>query len=222
MKNEIFAIAIDGPAGSGKSTIAKTLSKNLNILYVDTGAMYRAVALFCIRKGIDTTDEEAVNSILDEVEINVKIIDSVQHIILNGEDVSEKIRNQEVGQGASDVAVFLKVRDKLVEIQRGIANESSVVMDGRDIGTNVLKDAKYKIYLTATLEERASRRLNEYLNAGEKYTLQEVMDQLAARDKNDMERTHNPLKKADDAFEVDSTNLTVEEVEKKILDYMKN
>ena len=220
MKNNIFAIAIDGPASSGKSTIAKSISKKLGILYVDTGAMYRAVALFCIRKGISTTDEEAVNSVLDEIDMDIKTIDGIQHIILNGEDVSDKIRTQEVGQGASDVAVFFNVRERLVEIQRNIAKEESVVMDGRDIGTNVLKDAQYKIYLTASLEERASRRYAEYVAAGENFTLEEVKAQLAIRDKNDMEREHNPLTKAEGALEIDSTNMSIEEVENAILDYV--
>ncbi|MBQ2679370.1 MAG: (d)CMP kinase [Firmicutes bacterium] len=220
MKNNIFAIAIDGPASSGKSTIAKSISKKLGILYVDTGAMYRAVALFCIRKGISTTDEDAVNSVLDEIDMDIKTIDGIQHIILNGEDVSDKIRTQEVGQGASDVAVFFNVRERLVEIQRNIAKEESVVMDGRDIGTNVLKDAQYKIYLTASLEERASRRYAEYVAAGENFTLEEVKAQLAIRDKNDMEREHNPLTKAEGALEIDSTNMSIEEVENAILDYV--
>lgn len=220
MKNNIFAIAIDGPASSGKSTIAKSISKKLGILYVDTGAMYRAVALFCIRKGISTTDEDAVNSVLDEIDMDIKTIDGIQHIILNGEDVSDKIRTQEVGQGASDVAVFFNVRERLVEIQRNIAKEESVVMDGRDIGTNVLKDAQYKIYLTASLDERASRRYAEYVAAGENFTLEEVKAQLAIRDKNDMEREHNPLTKAEGALEIDSTNMSIEEVENAILDYV--
>ncbi|MBR0105501.1 MAG: (d)CMP kinase [Firmicutes bacterium] len=220
MKNDIFAIAIDGPASSGKSTIAKSISKKLGILYVDTGAMYRAVALFCIRKGISTTDEDAVNSVLDEIDMDIETIDGIQHIILNGEDVSDKIRTQEVGQGASDVAVFFNVRERLVEIQRNIAKEESVVMDGRDIGTNVLKDAQYKIYLTASLEERASRRYAEYVVAGENFTLEEVKAQLAIRDKNDMEREHNPLTKAEGALEIDSTNMSIEEVENAILDYV--
>ena len=221
MNKEIFAIAIDGPASSGKSTIAKLLSKSLGILYVDTGAMYRAVALFCIRQGIDTTDEEAVNSVLDEIDMEIRTIDGLQHVILNGEDVSDKIRTQEVGQGASDVAVFFDVRERLVEIQRNIAKTQSVVMDGRDIGTNVLKDAEYKIYLTASVEERAARRLAEYVAAGESYTLEEVIEQLKIRDKNDMTREHNPLKKAEDAIEIDTTDMTIEEVEKAILDYIK-
>jgi len=220
MNNDIFAIAIDGPASSGKSTIAKSLSKRLGILYVDTGAMYRAVALFCIRRGINTTDEKAVNSVLGEIDMQIKTIDGIQHIILNGEDVSDIIRTQEVGQGASDVAVFLNVRERLVEIQRNIAKKNSVIMDGRDIGTNVLKNAQYKIYLTASLEERASRRFAEYTAAGENFTLEEVKAQLAVRDKNDMEREHNPLTKADDALEIDSTNLSIEEVEEMILDYI--
>ncbi len=220
MKNNIFAIAIDGPASSGKSTIAKSISKKLGILYVDTGAMYRAVALFCIRKGISTTDEDAVNSVLDEIDMDIETIDGIQHIILKGEDVSDKIRTQEVGQGASDVAVFFNVRERLVEIQRNIAKEESVVMDGRDIGTNVLKDAQYKIYLTASLEERASRRYAEYVAAGENFTLEEVKAQLAIRDKNDMEREHNPLTKAEGALEIDSTNMSIEEVENAILDYV--
>lgn len=212
-----FAIAIDGPAGSGKSTVAKIISEELKMVYIDTGAMYRTVALFCIRKNVSTTDEEAVNKILNEASIKIKLEEGIQKIFLDGEDVTNKIRTQEVGQGASDVGLIFSVREKLVELQRELAKGTSVIMDGRDIGTNVLPNADVKIYLNASVEERAKRRLGEYRENGLEYTLEEVKDQITFRDKNDMTRQHNPLRKAEDAVEVDSTNMGIEEVVKEII-----
>ena len=210
MKN--FAIAIDGPAGSGKSTVAKIIAEKLGIIYVDTGAMYRAVALFCIRNGVDTTDEVAVNTLLPKIEIRIVLEHGIQKIFLGDEDVTGKIRTQEVGQGASDVGLILAVREKLVEIQRDLAKGTSVIMDGRDIGTNVLTNAQVKIYLNASVEERARRRLGELEGNGIKANLNEVMEQIIFRDKNDMTREHNPLKKALDAVEVDTTKMDIDQV----------
>ena len=153
-----FAIAIDGPAGSGKSTVAKILAKKLGIVYIDTGAMYRTVALSCIRKSIDTKSSGDVVSSLENLNIDIVTENGTQRIFLDGEDVTGKIRTQEVGQGASDVGLILEVRNKLADMQRQMAKETSVIMDGRDIGTNVLKDAEVKIYLNASVDERAKRR----------------------------------------------------------------
>lgn len=214
---ENFAIAIDGPAGSGKSTVAKIIAEKLGIIYVDTGAMYRAVALFCIRNGVDTTDEIAVNMLLPKIQIRIVLENGMQKIFLDDEDVTGKIRTQEVGQGASDVGLILAVREKLVEIQRDLAKGSSVIMDGRDIGTNVLTNAQVKIYLNASVEERAKRRLGELEGNGIKANLDEVMSQIIFRDKNDMTREHNPLKKANDAIEVDTTNMDIDQVVTEII-----
>ncbi len=156
---KIYSIAIDGPAGSGKSTIAKVLSERLGIIYVDTGAMYSTVAYYCMKNGISTTDGQAVAEALENINMDIKMEDGVQHMILNGEDVTGFIRSAEVGQGASDVGTFVPVRDRLVEMQQEMATKISVVMDGRDIGTVVLPKAEVKIYLNADVEERARRRL---------------------------------------------------------------
>ncbi|MBQ4347910.1 MAG: (d)CMP kinase, partial [Firmicutes bacterium] len=165
-KNKLFSIAIDGPAGSGKSTVAKALSHLLGILYVDTGAMYRAAAYYCIQKGVDCLDEPSVKALLDEINIDIDIIGGEQHIFLNKKDITSEIRTGEIGNAASDVATLLPMREKLVAIQQQIAGGKSVVMDGRDIGTVVLPNAKYKIYLTAALDERARRRFKDFELSG--------------------------------------------------------
>ena len=212
-----FAIAIDGPAGSGKSTVAKAAAKEFEIVYVDTGAMYRAVALFCMRRNIDTKSEEEVSKILPEIKMGIKNIEGVQKIYLDEEDVTDKIRTQEVGQGASDVGLILSVRNKLAQIQRNLAKDTSVIMDGRDIGTNVLPDAQVKIYLNASVEERTKRRLGELLEKGIKAEEEEVRQQILFRDENDITRKHNPLRKADDAVEIDSTKMSIEMVVEEII-----
>lgn len=214
---KIYSIAIDGPAGSGKSTVARILSKKLGIVYVDTGAMYRTVAYYCIKNGISTTDGQAVEKALKNIKLEVVMKDEVQHMLLNGEDVTELIRTAEVGQGASDVGVFVPVRDRLVEIQQEMASQISVVMDGRDIGTVVLPNAEVKIYLNAQVEERARRRLKEFKLAGKSDTLDEVIEQIRQRDHNDMTREYNPLRKAEGAVEIDTTGLTADEASEKIL-----
>lgn len=215
---KVFSIAIDGPAGSGKSTVAKILSDELGIIYVDTGAMYRTVAYYCFKNGISTKDGEAVGTALKNIRMDIKMTDGVQRMILNGEDVTGLIRTAEIGQGASDVGVFVPVRDKLVEMQQEIAKKTSVVMDGRDIGTVVLPDAKVKIYLNADVEERAKRRLKDFAAQGKTDTLEEVMEQIKVRDRNDMSREYNPLKKAEDAIEIDTTGMTIDEVVNGVLD----
>ncbi len=214
---KIYSIAIDGPAGSGKSTIAKVLSEKLGIIYVDTGAMYRTVAYYCMKNGISTTDGKAVEEALKSIDMEIKMADGVQHMILNGEDVTNFIRSAEVGQGASDVGTFVPVRDKLVEMQQAMAEKTAVVMDGRDIGTVVLPKAEVKIYLNAHVEERAKRRLKEFMEKGKADTLENVVEQIKQRDHNDMNREYNPLRKADDAIEIDTTGMTIDEVADEVL-----
>lgn len=216
MKN--IAVAIDGPAGSGKSTVAKMVAKKLGLIYIDTGAMYRTVALYCIRKGIDTTNENEVISVLCEINMEIKQEEGIQRIFISDEDVTEKIRTAEVGKGSSEVAAILPVREKLIVIQRRLAEGASVIMDGRDIGTNVLPNAEVKIYLNAGVEERAKRRCGELRKIGTEFNFEEVKKQIEERDYNDMHRKYNPLMKAEDAIEIDTTYLSInavcEEIEK--------
>lgn len=212
------AIAIDGPAGSGKSTVAKLISKKLGIIYLDTGAMYRAVALKAIREGIDTLDREKLSQLVKNIDIKVKYLQNEQQIFLDGEEVSQLIRTPEVSIGASNVSSIPEVRLRLVELQREIANKHDVVMDGRDIGTYVLPDAQVKVFLTASLEERARRRYMEQLEKGAGgITLEEVRKDIEYRDKNDSSRSFAPLAKAQDAIEIDTTNMSVEEVADRII-----
>ncbi len=219
MKN--IAVAVDGPAGSGKSTVAKLIAKNMNIVYIDTGAMYRTVGLYCIENGIDTENEKAVESVLDNIKMDIKANIDGQTIFLNGEDVTLKVRTQEAGKAASHVAAILAVREKLVEIQRNMAKGTSVIMDGRDIGTNVLPNAEVKIFLNASVEERAIRRVGELKALGENPDFDEVKEKIKKRDYNDINREHNPLKKADDAIEIDTTGMTINEVTEKISNIIK-
>lgn len=209
-------IAIDGPAGAGKSTISKDVAKKLGIVYIDTGAMYRAIGLAAVRKGLDTADHEAVKSILDLVDIKISHIDGVQQIFLNDENVSEEIRLPEISVAASNVAVIPEVRLKLVELQRKLAEKCDVIMDGRDIGTYVLPDAELKIFLTASVEERAERRLKELLEKGVTTTLEEVRADMEYRDKNDSGRDFAPLKPAEDSIELDNTYRSAEETAEEI------
>lgn len=205
-------IAIDGPSGAGKSTIAKTLAKKLNFIYIDTGAMYRSVGLFALRKGIDIKNEQdKVCEILDEINLTIRYEEGVQHIFLNGEDVSDKIRTPEVSIAASAVAVIPAVRLKLVELQRQLAAKSDVIMDGRDVGTYILPDAEIKIFLTATVEDRARRRFEELKLKGDSSTFEEVLEDMKWRDKNDSSREFAPLKAAEDAILVDTTGNTLEQ-----------
>jgi len=221
--NKKIAIAIDGPAGAGKSTIARIISETLNILYLDTGAMYRTVALRAIRDGIDTRSQDELKQMIENINIKVTYSDNKQHIFLDEEDVTELIRTSEVSIGASNVAVVPEVRIRMVEIQRQIASQNSVVMDGRDIGTYVLPDAEFKFFLNASLEERAKRRYKEQLLKGITGTsLEEVKKDMEYRDKNDSSREFAPLCKATDAIEIDTTNMSIENVVDKILGYIKS
>ena len=203
-------IAIDGPAGAGKSTIAKLLAKKLGILYLDTGAMYRAVGLKAVENGVDISDEDAVKKMLDSTTVDVKICDSVQRVYLDGQDVTGRIREHRVSKAASDISAVPCVRYKMVELQREIASRCDTVLDGRDIGTFVLPNAEYKIFLTASVAERARRRYEELKAKGEDCTLESITADIEKRDYNDSHRALAPLRKADDAVEIDTTDLTIE------------
>lgn len=210
MPAKTINIAIDGPAGAGKSTIAKAAAKALGFIYVDTGALYRAVAYFMISHRIDVNKEDKVASYLCDVVPELKYIDGVQHVFLNGEDVSDKIRTPEVSMGASAVSAIPRVRDFLFDLQKKIAAENNVVMDGRDIGTVVLPNADVKIYLTASAEERARRRHKELTEKGEAVSFEEVLADVNKRDYNDTHREVAPLKQAEDAILCDTTNVDLQ------------
>lgn len=205
-------IAIDGPAGAGKSTIAKLLAKELNILYLDTGAMYRAVGLKALKSGTSISDAAAVESMLAKTQVDVTVENGAQHVYLDGEDVSTEIREHSVSKAASDISAVPCVRYKMVELQREIAAKSDTILDGRDIGTFVLPNAEYKIFLTASVDERASRRYKELIEKGVDCKLDDIKADIAARDYNDSHRALAPLKKADDAVEVDTTGMSILQV----------
>ena len=204
-------IAIDGPAGAGKSTVAKLISEKLGVNYLDTGAMYRSIAYALINKGIDPEDADAVKNHLDEVDIEVKYIKRVQHMYLDGKDISKLIRTNEISMGASNVSKIPEVRLKLIEMQQEIARNYDIVMDGRDICTYVLPDADHKFYITASVDERARRRFKE-LPEGSNLTFEEIREDIIKRDKNDSEREFMPLKQAEDAVLVDTTDMNIDEV----------
>ncbi len=211
-------IAIDGPAGAGKSTVAKSISRIMGIVYLDTGAMYRTVALKALNSGLDTKDAASLTNIAENIDIKIEYKSNEQRIFLDGTDVSEMIRTPEVSIGASNVAVIPAVRIKLVELQRKIAQEMDVVMDGRDIGTFVLPNAKYKFFLIASLDERARRRYDELCAKNTEHpSFEEVRNDIAYRDKNDSSRAFAPLSKAKDAIEIDTTSLSPQEVIELIL-----
>ncbi|HJC49180.1 MAG TPA: (d)CMP kinase [Candidatus Anaerostipes avistercoris] len=208
----MYSIAIDGPAGAGKSTIAKTIAKKLEFIYVDTGAMYRAMALYFIRNGIDPADEDAVNAACGDIHVGIAYEDGIQQVLLNGENVTGLIRTEEVGNMASKTSAYPTVRATLLDLQRDLAKKADILMDGRDIGTNVLPDADLKIYLTASSGVRARRRYDELIEKGEKADLDQIEKDIIIRDKQDMEREIAPLKQAEDAVLVDSSDMTIEEV----------
>ncbi len=212
-----YQIAIDGPAGAGKSTIAKKLARKLNFIYVDTGAMYRAIALFLIRKGIHAADSSAVEAACQEVEVEISYRDGEQQVLLNKENVTGLIRTEEVGNMTSAVSVYLAVRRKLLDLQRALAAKADVIMDGRDIGTCVLPQADLKIYLTASVKARADRRYKELLEKGQKPVLAEIARDIEERDYRDMNREISPLKQAEDAVYLDSSDMGIEEVIEAIL-----
>lgn len=205
-------IAIDGPAGAGKSTIAKKVAKELSFIYVDTGGMYRAIALYMLRNGIDVKEETAVSAACPEIQVMIAYEDGEQRVLLNGEDVSLLIRKEEVGNAASAVAVYAAVRSKLTELQKMLAQTQNVVMDGRDIGSAVLPHAQVKIYLTASVHTRAGRRFKELEEKGETADIHIIEKDIEERDYQDMHRAISPLCQAEDAVLVDSSDMGIDEV----------
>lgn len=208
----VINIAIDGPAGSGKSTISHIIAKKLDILCLDTGAMYRACALACVYKKVDAENENAVEKLLEHIDLSVKYLEGEQRTLLGGKDVSDKIRTPEISMLASKVSALKCVREKMVDLQREIAKNTSCILDGRDIGTNVLPDAKFKFYLDASPEIRAKRRYAENIQKGYEASYEKVLADVILRDKQDVMRKIAPLKRADDAVFIDTTDMTVEEV----------
>lgn len=218
--DKIIRIALDGPSGSGKSTIAKRLSQKLNILYLDTGAMYRATALKALSLGIDTFDEKGVLTFINDINLEIKYVDGTQHTYLDGEDVSERIREPHVSMAASNISSLKCVRLKMVDMQRKIASQMSCVLDGRDIGSYVLPDADFKFYITASSEVRADRRYKELTLKGHKVDFKELKEEIEQRDFNDKNRDFAPLTKAEDAIEIDTSFMNIEQVVGKVLSYI--
>ncbi|MBQ9549269.1 MAG: (d)CMP kinase [Lachnospiraceae bacterium] len=216
-----YDIAIDGPAGAGKSTIAKMIAEKKNMIYVDTGAMYRAMALFMLREKVDLKDTGRIAEKCAEAEITIRYEDGVQCVFLNGENVNALIRTEEVSKAASKTSVVPEVRRKLVSLQQELALMQDVVMDGRDIGTKVLPNANLKIYLTASSWVRARRRYDEFLAKGESADLEEIEKEIRERDKRDMTREESPLKQAEDAVLIDTSDMTIDEVADKIIGLIK-
>lgn len=216
-----FNIAIDGPAGAGKSTIAKRVAKELDYIYVDTGAMYRAMTLYFLRAGISKDDEAAIMAACKDISITLSNEDGEQQVFLNGENVNGLIRTEEVSQLASAFSVYAPVRQKLTQLQREMAHTTNLIMDGRDIGTCVLPEAQVKIYLTASVGTRARRRFLELQEKGEGCSLEEICRDIKQRDHQDMTREISPLKQAEDAILVDSSEMAIEEVVDSILNIVK-
>ena len=214
----MYSIAIDGPAGAGKSTIAKTIAKKLEFIYVDTGAMYRAMALYFIRHEINPKNEEAINKACPDIHVSINYEDGVQQVLLNGENVNGLIRTEEVGNMASKVSAVPEVRAHLLNLQKELARTQDVVMDGRDIGTCVLPEADVKIFLTASVETRALRRYKELEEKGVSCDLEEIKKDIKERDERDCTRKIAPLRQAEDAVLIDSSDMTIEEVVKAITD----
>ena len=212
-----FNIAVDGPAGAGKSTIAKLVAKKMNLIYVDTGAMYRAMALYLLRMGVDINDEEAVIKECVNADITIKYEDGAQVVYLNGDNVNAFLRTEEVGNAASKTSVLAPLRAHLLSLQQNLAKTSDCIMDGRDIGTCVLPNADVKIYLTASSEVRAKRRYDELTAKGETCDLAKIKADIEERDYRDMNRETAPLKQAEDAVLVDSSYMTIEEVVEEII-----
>lgn len=213
-----YNVAIDGPAGAGKSTIAKLVAKEKGYIYVDTGAMYRGLAIHFLDKGIQPQETEKVIEACKDAEVTIAYEDAVQHVYLNGKDISSRLRNEEVGNMASVTSAIPEVRKKLLELQQNLAKTQNVIMDGRDIGTCVLPHADVKVYLTASVETRAKRRYQELQEKGEDCNLEEIAHDIEERDRRDMTREIAPLKQAEDAVLVDSSDMMIAEVVKTIVD----
>ncbi len=216
-----YNVAIDGPAGAGKSTIAKIVAKEKAFIYVDTGAMYRALALYFIRKGILAEESDKISAAVKDADVTIEYVNGEQQVLLNGENVTPYLRTEEVGNMASASSVNADVRKKLVELQQKLAKTSDVVMDGRDIGTCVLPDADVKVYLTASVEVRAKRRYDELIAKGQEADFEKIKKDIEERDYRDMHREISPLRQAEDAVLVDSSDLTIEESAKAIIDLIK-
>lgn len=214
---DIIRVAVDGPSGAGKSTIAKAVAQRLSLDYIDTGAMYRAVGYKMLQQGVALSDAEAIRRLLDTTEIDFSNGDT----ILDGEVISDRIRTPEISKQASDCSALAMVRRRLVELQRKMGGQKSVIMDGRDIGTVVFPDAEYKFFITATPEERARRRFRELSVKDSQLTFEQVLRDINQRDYNDTHREVDPLRKAEDALEIDTTNMTIEEVIESICEEMK-
>lgn len=215
-------IAIDGPAGAGKSTIAKLIAKQLGLVYIDTGAMYRAVGLKAKRNNIACSEQEKIEEMLKNTEVELKNENGATAVYLDGENVSTEIRLPEISRMASDISAVPVVRYAMVEMQRSMANKTDTILDGRDIGTFVLPNADVKIFLTASVEERAERRYKELIACGENVKREDVRSDIEKRDYNDSHRALAPLKKADDATEVDTTGMTIDQVCEKIISLVRN
>ena len=207
-----YNVAIDGPAGAGKSTVAKRVAKELGFIYVDTGAMYRALAVFFLKRGLKPQDTEKIAEVCKEAQVSIGYEDGIQQVYLNGENVTSLLRTEEVGNMASVSSAVKEVRAQLLELQRELARTKDVVMDGRDIGTNILPNADVKVYLTASVETRAKRRYLELQEKGVECNLEEIAHDIEERDTRDMNREIAPLKQADDAVLVDSSDMTIDEV----------
>ncbi|MCR5609516.1 MAG: (d)CMP kinase [Lachnospiraceae bacterium] len=213
-----YNVAIDGPAGAGKSTIAKKLAEKINFIYVDTGAMYRAIGLFILRNNISYDDVEAIKSAINDIDIKIEYKDNKQLVLLNGENVNDFIREEKVGIYASKTSKYECVRSKLLDLQKELARTNDVIMDGRDIGTTVLPDADVKIYLTASSKTRAKRRYDELVAKGVECDINVIEKDIIQRDEQDMNREISPLRQAEDAHLVDSSDMTIDEVVNYILE----
>ncbi len=211
-----YNVAVDGPAGAGKSTIAKLVAKEKGYIYVDTGAMYRGMAIHFLKKGIQPEDTAAIIAACADAEVTIAYENGIQQVYLNGENITDMLRTEEVGNMASRTSAIPEVRAKLLELQRSLAREKDVIMDGRDIGTNILPNADVKIYLTASVETRAKRRYNELTEKGIACDYDEIAKDIKERDERDMSRETAPLRKAEDAVLVDSSEMSIEEVVERI------
>lgn len=217
-----YSVAIDGPAGAGKSTIAKLISREMGYIYVDTGAMYRAMAVYFSKNKVNSEDESAINEAVKNVDIKIEYQNGEQQVILNGENVTGLLRTEETGNMASKTSKYKEVRSKLVELQRELAKTTDVVMDGRDIGTTVLPDAFVKIYLTASSDARAKRRYDELVAKGEQCDLSAIKEDIEKRDYQDMHREISPLKQAEDAVLLDTSDMNIEQVVAAMRDIIDN